>query len=146
MKRTHILFGLIGFSLLFGCQEQPTKETIGTGAGAVVGTVIGERVGDSTTGAVIGGIVGAVVGGEIGRRMDRQDRQNAYAALEANQPVSWENPDTDTDYTVTPTQTFRSEDDRLCRRYTTTIQVEGGAETAQGTACKRADGTWEIIS
>ncbi len=120
------------------------RETLGTGAGAVLGGVVGGEVGDGTTGVLIGGVLGAVLGREVARRMEAADEQNAVSALESNEPRSWSNPDTDADYRVNPTETFRS-NGRVCREYTTTVRIEGELETAEGTACKQADGTWEVV-
>lgn len=133
-------------ALGYGCAEQPSKETVGTGAGAAIGGVVGSQIGDGTAGTVVGGVVGALIGREIGRRMDEQDRQNAGTAFEENRTVSWDNPDTNTQYTVQPTDTFRNGQGRVCRKYNSTIRVERDRETDTGTACRRPDGTWEIVS
>lgn len=68
---------------------------------------MGSEVGDGTTGTVIGGVTGALIGREVGRRMDERDRANARPAFEENRTVNWDNPDTDTEYTVQPTDTFQ---------------------------------------
>jgi surface antigen len=139
-----MIFAIAVFGI--GCAEQPSKETVGTGAGAAIGGVVGSQIGDGTTGTVVGGVVGALLGREIGRRMHEQDRQNARTAFEENRTVSWDNPDTQTQYTVEPTDTYRNEQGRVCRKYNPTIRVEGDRETATGTACRRPDRTWEIVS
>ena len=130
--------------LLTACSQDPTKETIGTGAGAVLGGVIGSEVGDGTTGTVVGGVLGAVLGREVGRRLDEGDEENAVRALENNEPVTWADEDTGEQYTVNPTDTFER-DGRVCRQYTTTVRIEGEPQRASGTACKRDDGSWEVI-
>ena len=105
MARTLLL--MLAVTLLgLGCAEQPTKEIVGTGAGAAIGGIIGSEVGDGTTGTVIGGVVGALIGRKVSRRMDAQDRENARTAFEENRTVNWDNPDTNTEYTVRPTETF----------------------------------------
>jgi surface antigen len=133
-------------ALLAGCAglEGTSKETIGTGTGAVVGGVIGRSVGDDTAGMVVGGIVGAIAGGAIGRRMDARDREHAFAAFEENRAANWTNQETGARYSVRPTETFQR-NGRLCREYTTNIEVGGSGEQASGVACQRSDGTWEIM-
>lgn len=133
--------------LLAGCAqlEGTSKETIGTGTGAVVGGVIGRGVADDDTlGMVIGGVAGAIVGGAIGRRMDARDREHAFAAFEENRTESWTNQQTGANYTVRPTETFQR-DGRICREYTTAIEIGGSDRQASGVACQRNDGTWEIM-
>lgn len=138
---------LFMLSALVACSEMPSRETIGAGTGAVVGGVLGSELGDDSTAATIGGtILGAVVGGAIGRRMDQSDRQQVYGSLERNEPASWSNPGKDAEYAFEPTETYRDPDGRLCREYETEVTIEGKRETATGTACKRSDGTWEVIS
>jgi surface antigen len=132
--------------LLTACGQQPTRETIGTGVGAVAGGAIGSQVGNGTAATIVGGVIGAVVGREIGRHLDERDRQQVYSALEEDTTTTWHNPETDTRYTFEPTRTFQDEQGRVCRDYTTDIEVEGRQEVATGTACRRADGTWETIS
>lgn len=133
--------------LLAGCAqlEGTSKETIGTGTGAVVGGVVGRNIGgDETLGTVLGGVAGAIAGGAIGRGMDERDREQVFAAFEENKPVSWTNRRTDTAYTVRPTETF-SRNGRICREYTTDIEVGGDKQQASGIACQRSDGTWEVV-
>lgn len=137
---------LLSAFILTACNEMPSKEVIGAGTGAVVGGVIGSEVGDDSTAATIGGtILGAVVGGAIGRYMDNNDRRQVYSSLENNQPASWSNPNTDARYAFEPTGTYRTSEGRTCREYTSSVVIEGRRETTTGTACRRDDGTWEVV-
>lgn len=138
---------LIAVLVLAACAETPSKETIGAGTGAVLGGVLGSEIGDDSTAATIGGtILGAVIGGAIGRRMDEGDRQKVYSSLESNEPARWTNPNENADYSFEPTSTYHTASGRLCRDYTSSVVIEGRRENATGRACKREDGTWEIIS
>jgi len=128
--------------VLGGCAEQPSRETLGTAGGAVVGGLLGREVLDSDTGTLIGAVVGAVAGRQL---LEQYDRRQAATALEQNQPTRWSNPNTNADYTFTPTDTYSGPDNRLCRQYRTTISVEGEQQVATGTACRRTDGSWEVI-
>lgn len=144
---SRLLTVLVTVFVLTACAETPSKETIGAGTGAVLGGVLGSEIGDDSTAATIGGtILGAIVGGAIGRRMDEGDRQRVYNSLENNESTSWTNPETDARYAFEPTDTYRTSSGRLCRNYTTSVVIEGSRENATGRACKREDGTWEIVS
>ncbi len=142
-----LLTVLLTVFVLVACTETPSKQTIGAGTGAVLGGVLGSRVGDHSTAATIGGtILGAVIGGAIGKRMDEGDRQKVYNSLENNEATSWTNPDKNATYTFDPTNTYHTSSGRLCRDYTSSVVIEGRRENATGRACKREDGTWEIVS
>ncbi|RQD77936.1 RT0821/Lpp0805 family surface protein [Desulfonatronospira sp. MSAO_Bac3] len=140
--------------LLAGCTTQ--KHTVGGAAlGGIGGGVIGSQIGKGTgqTAAIIGGtLLGAALGGYVGSymdRMDEMDRRNMNQTLETKPTGTtsqWHNPDTQTDYAVTPTETYQRDDGRYCREYTTEVQIGGETEKAYGTACRRDDGAWEIIN
>ncbi len=128
--------------VLGGCAEQPSRETLGTAGGAVIGGVIGREVLDSDTGTLLGAVVGAVAGRQL---LEEYDRRQAASALEQNETTSWVNPNTDANYTFTPTESYRGPENRICREYRTTISVEGEQQIATGTACRRTDGSWEVL-
>ncbi len=132
-----------------------TKQTVGTGAGAVVGGLLGSKVGGGSgqlwaTGA--GALVGALLGSEIGSSLDRADKtylaQANSAALDApvGEQISWNNPQSGNYGYVTPTREGSDTSGRYCREYEQTIYVGGRQETGIGTACQRSDGTWELVS
>ncbi len=57
---------------LAGCASSPSRQQIGTAAGAVVGGVAGAALtGGSTVGTVGGAAVGGVIGNQIGRDLER---------------------------------------------------------------------------
>lgn len=132
------------------------KETVGTGAGAIVGGLLGSKVGKGSgqlwaTGA--GALLGAFVGNSIGESLDQADRmyhaqavEQAYAAP-LNQTIAWNNPESGHSGTVTPTREGRmASTGNLCREYKQTIVIDGRAETAIGTACRNPDGTWTLAN
>ena len=148
-----------------GCQT--TQQSRGGGAnpqlvgglvGAAAGAALGSRFGQGTgrTGAVIAGaILGGLAGSAIAQNMTREDhvyhQQTQTQALdyaEPYQPVRWQNPNTGHYGEVMPTTpVYRATTQEECREYKQTIWVEGhNYETATGTACRRADGTWRIVS
>ncbi|MBS7806520.1 glycine zipper domain-containing protein [Variovorax sp. PCZ-1] len=61
-------------ALLGGCSttRSPSKQEIGTAAGAVVGGIVGSSVtGGSTAGTVAGAAGGALIGNQIGKQLDK---------------------------------------------------------------------------
>ncbi|HKK14455.1 MAG TPA: RT0821/Lpp0805 family surface protein [Gammaproteobacteria bacterium] len=134
---------------LAGCA---TKQESGTAIGGVLGGVLGSQVGGGsgkTAATIAGTIAGAYLGGQVGKYMDETDRIKAQQALETNktgQTSTWQNPDTGYDYTMTPTQTFKNNQDQYCREYTTKVNIGGETKTAYGTACRQPDGTWKVVN
>lgn len=130
------------------------KQTVGTGVGALAGGVIGSQFGGGegrlwATGA--GVLIGALMGSEIGKSLDRADQnymgQTTYNALDrypSGQTARWENPDNGHYGTVTPEPVYTDPSGRPCREYTQTIYIDGRSQQAHGTACRMADGSWQI--
>jgi len=130
---------------LAGCQLN--KQNVGTGVGGVAGGVLGSNVGGGSgrTIAIIGGtLLGAMIGGHIGSEMDELDRRRTYETFE-NTPTgrtnSWNNPDTGSQYSVTPTRTYET-NNRPCREYEMDAYIDGQREVVTGTACRNANGEW----
>ena len=134
--------------LLVSCAaKQQTGTLIGAGAGAATGVAVSKH---DTAGALIGGAVGGLVGGLIGRQMDKNDEQKLSDTFESNatgKSTEWTNPDTGHTYSATPTETSQ-EENRPCRQFR--LQTDPGddaqASTVFGKACRKSDGTWEIVS
>ena len=73
--------------------------------------------------------------------------RNAQSSLEYTKvgtSTAWKNPDSGNSGTFTPTRTYTATKGDTCREYESTIYVDGREETATGTACRQADGTWKI--
>lgn len=143
---TSILVLSSAAALMNGCAtREQTGQLLGGAAGAAAGTQVGG--GSGRTIATIGGaILGAAVGGAIGGGMDDDDRQQTGLALEnaeTGRSTRWVNPDTGYRYDVMPTSTYQSAAGQPCRNYTMQAVIDGRNETINGTACRRADGTWE---
>ena len=128
------------------------RDAIGTLLGAATGGLIGSQIGDGTgqMAAVGAGVfLGAILGGSIGRQMDQVDQSCVGQVLEYapdNQPVEWQNPNTDAYYTTTATNTYEQSDGRYCREYQTTATVGGRVQNMYGTACRQPDGAWQIVN
>jgi surface antigen len=132
------------------------KADIGSIAGGLGGAFAGSNLGKGsgrTLGIAAGTLLGAMIGNQIGQSLDRADvmyhQQTSQRALETGktgQIASWRNPDSGAAGTITPTRTFQANGGAYCREFTQTINVGGRSEQAVGTACRQADGTWQLQS
>jgi surface antigen len=133
-----------------------SHEPGGTILGGIVGAAIGSQIGggNGRLAAVgVGTLIGALVGRDIGRTMDDTDR--AYAtgsfghAMEyapTCSSITWNNPRSGSNGTVTPTQTYEPEPGRYCREFQQEVMIGGQVQDAYGTACRQPDGSWEIVT
>nr|WP_020676175.1 RT0821/Lpp0805 family surface protein [Geopsychrobacter electrodiphilus] len=131
-------------------QREGTGALLGAGTGALIGSQFGSGEG-RLVGAAIGTLAGALIGQDVGRTLDQVDRQSMQRTVQqslelapTNQTKTWVNPDTGNSGSVTPTQTFQNQDGRYCREYQQTVTVGGKQRQAYGTACRQADGSWQI--
>ena len=156
MKLTKLAVFLAALSIT-GCSvDFGPKEAIGTVVGAVIGGVAGSEVGDGTgqLAAVGAGVlIGAFIGSEIGESLDEMDKLYALEAYEkaietsrVGETTRWENPDSGNSGAYTPTLAYRTEQGQYCREFTQSISVGGTTQDGSGTACRRQDGTWEIVN
>ena len=112
---------------------------------AVLLSAIGEGRGE-TAAIILGTMVGAAIGGSIGRSMDETDRMRTNMALEnvrTGVSTTWRNPDTNTQYAVTPTRTYESSAGP-CREFSVQALVDGRQDEVVGTACRQLDGSWRM--
>lgn len=121
------------------------RQAIGGALGGAVGGVVGNQVdgGNRTVAILAGTVLGAVIGSEIGRRMDNADQTCIAHGLELapdGQTVSWDAPERDLRYSMTPRSRHGDND---CRRFT--LRVDGAYdETIDAIGCPRGDGTWAL--
>ena len=133
-----------------------TKQTVGAVAGAVAGGLAGSQIGNGSgqlwaTGA--GALLGTFIGSEVGKSLDKADiayakkaEQQAYTAP-LNQKISWNNPESGNYGSYVPVKEGKDQTTgNSCRQYQQTIVVEGQSQTAFGTACQQADGTWTLVN
>ena len=146
-------------SLLFGCiaceNGKVSRSNVGAVGGGLAGALIGSTVGKGSGKSVAiatGAILGSLAGSALGKLMDERDlelQKNAqFTALEYNKvgsASSWKNPDSQASGHITPTQIFVNHKRENCREYTQTIKIGNKTEEGFGTACRRSDGSWEII-
>jgi len=139
-----------------GSWNMGNKETVGTGAGAVIGGILGSRVGKGggqlwATGA--GALLGAYLGNSIGKSLDKADRMYQQQAVNQaydaplNQTIKWDNQKSGHSGTVTPIREGRqASTGNVCRKFEQIIYIDGQKETAVGSACKNEDGTWTVAN
>ncbi|ROO37519.1 RT0821/Lpp0805 family surface protein [Salinisphaera orenii] len=141
---------LVSLTLVTGCAGWQNSDT-GTVLGGVLGGAAGSQVGSGsgkTIATVVGTLAGAALGNRIGSNFEQSDRREFGSALESNQTgntSSWQNPDNDASYSVTPTNTYES-GNQPCREFTMDATVDGQPDTVTGTACRQSDGTWKVQS
>lgn len=126
--------------------ESEAGQILGGVAGAAAGSQVGEGSGQ-TVATVAGALIGAVVGERLGARMEEDDRRYTAQVLEENrtgETASWENPDTGNEFEVTPVETFE-DSGRPCREFEFRVETDNGSDVEERTACREADGTWEIV-
>lgn len=156
--RSKFAVAVMALSILAGCQNggvggMGTKQTFGTLGGAGAGAVIGSQFGSGDgriAATAIGTLLGAFAGSEIGASLDRADQaaagqamNQAYAAP-VGQTISWNNPQSGNNGTITTTRDGYSQAGAYCREFQQNIVVGGRTQTAYGTACQAQDGTWQI--
>ena len=136
--------------MLGGCiATTGEKQGVGTVIGAVAGGVAGSQVGKGNGQLIatgVGVLLGALVGNEIGATLDKIDQQYLLDTTHESLEYSWSNPDTGNSGSVTPLNTYEVAENQYCREYQTDVLVAGEKQSAYGTACRRPDGTWEIIN
>jgi surface antigen len=153
MRRAFIIAMLMLPALIAACGPG-NKQGTGTIVGAVAGGAAGATIGGNKNripGLAIGAVVGGIIGNQIGQSLDEEDRQMAaaaeYRALEtgaAGAPIAWNNPQTQHRGQIVPGKPYQ-QGSQFCRPYTHTIYIGGEPQTARGTACRQADGTWQTV-
>ncbi len=158
MKKTLILCTVISTLALSACQTlegRGNKELIGGASGALVGGILGSNVGGGSGriwAAGAGVLLGTLIGSDIGASLDKADMVYARQASQTAQTapigevISWNNPETGNSGSVTPKKDGYTGSGSYCREYEQTIIVGGQEETAVGTACRQADGSWKIVN
>ncbi len=156
------VFVLAAIALLLGCaQMQQAEQAVENNPKAVLGGVVGAAAGGLAVAALggsgwevaAGALGGAALGGYIGNRLDKRDKQmaaeaaaKAFEAGRTGQPSVWNNPDSGNHGSVTPTKTYQLATGQYCREYNQDIWIGNEQHQTHGTACRQADGTWQIQS
>lgn len=148
-NRIGVTAGAVCALLLAGCVSG--GEVVPAAEG-VAGVVTGSQVSSPSDAAPLGVVQGGVLGADIGQSLDAEDRRLAgraeYEGLEfmrAGRPAIWRNAESGNSGTVVagPLYQVNLLD---CREYTHTVAIAGRNRVARGTACRRPDGDWRMVS
>lgn len=120
-------------------------------AGAVIGGLIGNQFGGGS-GRVAMTAAGAAAGAWVGNRMFQKHAQSPFEQDAFNralnnspsgQKVTWTDPRTHESGYVTPLNTRRLSDGRLCRDFDRGLLIGGeSVDRTRGTACRGNNGQW----
>ena len=143
-----------------GCAAmQSAEQGVENNPKAVLGSVIGAGGAALLAGALGGrgwtvvaaALAGGLIGGAIGNRLDQKDKQlaaeaaqRAFEAGQSGQASVWNNPDSGNHGSVTPTKTYQLANGEYCREYKQDVFIGNEKHQTYGTACRQADGTWQI--
>lgn len=156
MKRALPLVLCLG---LAGCQELgigagDVGSALGAGFGGYGGGWLGSQVGSGagqTVATIAGASMGALFGSAIGRRLVEGDlnlmgqaTQNTLETSPSGSATAWRNPDSGRAGSVVAGPSFE-EQGQPCRPFEQTLVIDGQIERAQGVACRRPDGIWEVV-
>ena len=157
---TRALAALLVMTLLAGCAQLQSAEegmkdnpkaVLGSLGGAAAGGILAAALGGKAPVVIASALAGALVGGYVGHRLDEKDKQMAAQAatmaFENNatgQPSVWNNPESGNHGQVVPTHTYQLANGQYCREYTQTIWVGNDPQKTSGTACRQADGSWQV--
>ena len=153
MKTMGVGAVMIGALALAGCHSGSSGVAERPGGGPVVGGGPAVAVQKEPAAPPVGLILGRLASSEPAESLDDADQafmtQRTNQTLESaptNQASSWRNPDGGSQATVTPTRTYQQANGTYCRDYSQSIVLGSRSQTANGTACRRSDGTWQVVS
>lgn len=135
--------------------NESRSETLGTVIGGIAGAVVGSKLGKGTgrgITTVLGATLGAMWGQDIAKGLSDTDKifseRTTQDALEYGKPgeqATWSNPDSGNSGTVSADEMYTNDDGEGCRQFETTVNVEDDTRTVTGTACRNADGEWQVV-
>ncbi len=135
------------------CGELGWGRIGGTLVGAAGGAFLGSQIGGGNTARTISTALGTLAGGGAGlyagNSIDKgQCEQAKLARTQAldhgriGQSISWNQGNASGVFT--PIREGRDTSGSVCKEYTQTLYINGKPETGTGTACRRADGRWQL--
>ena len=124
---------------------------LGGAAGGYVGSQFGGGLGQTlyiVAGAAGGALVGAAAGpGLFGTDWDLHvDATEEAVTHAASAPRYWSNPDSGNEGMVRALDRFNGENGQQCRRYRSTVWVDGVVSSGNGSACQANDGEWQVVA
>jgi surface antigen len=140
-----------------GCSanQDNEKQTAGTVIGAVGGGLLGSLFGNGTGQLVavgVGTLAGAMIGSNVGKTLDAADRaqldraEKRATSAPIGQEITWNNPQSGNSGSITPVRDGKDSGGRYCREFQQNIVIGGKVEKGYGHACRKPDGSWEIMS
>ena len=138
----------------YRCEQKREGNTAG---GAIIGAIAGGLFGNAISrghgaGTAVGAIAGGLLGASIGNSLSCNDQRyasNVYVTgFEAGRPhhrYDWRSPYDNAYGYMEVGDYYRGPEGRRCATYSQRIFVEGRPQIATGHACRRPDGTWEML-
>ena len=93
-----------------------------------------------------GAVLGSLIGSSLGKNADDLNQMRLSRALDTtplHHTRSWVDPNTGYQYTVRPMRRYHHHG-HVCRRYKTSVMIDGRLQTATGQACRDARGHWQV--
>ncbi len=137
-----------------GPEDWGTKQTVGTGIGAVGGGLLGNQFGHGSgrvAMTAVGAVLGGLLGNSIGASLDNADRAQAAQAesraysAPIGQQIAWNNPQSGNSGTIVPVRDGYAQGGAYCREFDQKVTIGGQTQSAYGTACQQPDGSWKIV-
>lgn len=152
-----LVLAMTAIVVVTGCSanQDNEKQTAGTVIGAVGGGLVGSLFGSGTGRLVavgVGTLAGAMIGSEVGKTLDAADRaqldraEKQATSAPIGQEITWNNPQSGNSGSITPVRDGKDSDGRYCREFQQNIVIGGKTEKGYGHACRKPDGSWEIVS
>ncbi|PIE56154.1 MAG: hypothetical protein CSA34_05430 [Desulfobulbus propionicus] len=148
MKSASIVLLFISMLFLSSCANTSQKGQVGAVSGAAGGALIGQIIGHNTEATLIGAAMGTMIGYIVGNEMEKYDREqlnHVYERGVSQQASSWINPDTGNQYSVIPQPAYTAPGtNTVCRKAEIKAMIDGKAQTTYTTACRDANGQWQL--
>ena len=153
MKRFAMM--ALAASLATACQttgDPDNQRAVGAVGGALVGAFVGYTMfgagGGQAVMALLGGVGGYYAIDEIIKRDKKKMQKAAYESLNGGtqgRTVYWENQDTGSAGSFTILRSYQARDGRPCRDFSARAMGDRQTTDRRRTACRRANGDWELI-
>jgi surface antigen len=137
--RALFVFGMLAVS---GCASGALTDNV---LDQSVASVEPARDPEQIVAAMRGGLI-AEVASDLGERDRRRALEAEYRALEhtpVGQAVAWNGSGVSGEVVAAAPYRVGSQD---CRQYVHRVQTGAGVQTARGTACRNADGSWTPLT
>jgi len=139
---------LIAALALAGCSTDRPKSAVSSGD--VTPPCSPGSCGDhQPTNALADGSAGPAVDLSLDAVDQRQISRATQTALETalpNQPLAWQNLDNGHSGTVVSGPYYQTASGQFCREFRQTVTIGGATQQSHGKACRRWDGTWQIVN